>query len=97
VGFHRPRGRLVIPAEFEPGCVLRPDSGCGLTIGSFKEGAAAVYKDGSWRFIDPNGRVAVPGQFWKVGTGFRDGVATVCGRATCGYIDRVGRVIWPWE
>jgi len=98
-GFVDRRGRLVIAAEFEDGCPTAPESGRGgPPIGLFKEGLAAAYKDGSWRFIDKSGREAVPGRFAKVSNyGFRNGIVQVCGKNTCGYIDRTGRVIWSWD
>jgi len=99
-GFIDRRGRLVIPAEFENGWPTPPGGASGgPPIGSFKEGLAAVFKDGSWRFIDAKGQ-AIPGRFVKAAAGnygFRDGIASVCGKKTCGYIDRTGRVVWPWE
>jgi hypothetical protein len=99
-GFIDRSGRLVIPAEFEDGWATLPGGARGgPPIGSFREGLAAVYKDGSWRFIDAKG-VAIPGRFVKAAMGnygFRDGIASVCGKKRCGYIDRTGRVIWPWE
>jgi len=99
-GFIDRRGRLVIPAEFEDGWATSPGGvRGGPPIGSFREGLAAVYKDGSWRFIDAKG-VAIPGRFVKAAMGnygFRDGIASVCGKKRCGYIDRTGRAIWPWE
>jgi hypothetical protein len=99
-GFIDRSGRLVIPAEFEDGWATPPGGARGgPPIGSFREGLAAVYKDGTWRFIDAKG-VTIPGRFVKAAGGnygFRDGVASVCGKNTCGYIDRTGRVIWPWE
>jgi hypothetical protein len=98
-GFIDRRGRLVIPAEFEAGWATPPGGAPGgPPVGAFREGLAAVYKDGSWRFIDKNGRAAVPGQFAKVSNyGFRNGVVDVCGKKTCGYIERTGRMIWPWD
>ena len=99
-GFIDRRGRLVIPVEFEDGWATPPGGARGgPPIGSFKEGLAAVYKDGSWRFIDTKA-VAIPGRFVKAAAGnygFRDGIAAVCGKKGCGYIDRTGRVIWPFE
>ena len=69
-----------------------------VLYGSFKEGVAAVYEAGTWRFIDKTGHVAIAGQFPKVSpAGFQNGVANVCGTKSCGYIDKTGRVIWPWE
>jgi hypothetical protein len=66
----------------------------GPPIGSFKEGVAAAYKDGSWRFIDKT-TLAIPGQFAKVSHyGFRNGIVDVCGKKTCGYLDRTGPVTW---
>ena len=97
-GFIDRRGTLVIAAEFEDGSRLEPHGpGIGPPIWSFSEGLAAVYKDGRWQFIDKSGRAAIAGSFAKVGGGFRNGIVTVCGTKTCGYIDRTGRVIWQWE
>jgi len=99
-GFIDRRGQLVIPAQFQDGWATPPGGARGgPPIGSFREGLAAVYRDGSWRFIDAKG-TAIPGRFVKAAAGnygFRDGVAEVCGKKTCGYIDRTGRVIWPWR
>jgi hypothetical protein len=108
-GFVDRAGRLVIPAEFEDAWASPLEAGTmgagrcnvargGPPIGPFKEGVAAVYKDGSWRFIDAKGRSAIPGQFANVSnSGFRNGIVEVCGKKTCGYIDKAGRVIWQWE
>jgi hypothetical protein len=99
-GFIDRRGRIVIPPQFEDGWATPPGGARGgPPIGSFREGLAAVYKDGSWQFIDAKG-TAIPGRFVKAAAGaygFRDGIAEVCGKKTCGYIDRTGRVIWPFE
>lgn len=99
-GFIDRRGRLVIPADFEDGHAVPPGAPrAGPPVGSFREGLAAVYRDGSWRFIDAKG-VAIPGRFDRAAMGnygFRDGIASVCGKKGCGYIDRTGRVIWPRE
>lgn len=100
-GFIDRRGRVVIPPQYEDGWAT-PRGGVigGPPIGSFSEGVAAVYRDGGWRFIDVKGRIAVPGTFAKVGMGglgFQNGIVTVCGKQSCGYIDKSGRVIWPWE
>jgi DNA-binding transcriptional regulator/RsmH inhibitor MraZ len=96
-GFVNRQGRLVIPPEYQDpwtGPIIRG----GPPIGRFSEGVAAVYKDGNWRFIDAKGRIALPGQFANVGMeGFQNGIITVCGTQSCGYIDKSGRVIWPWE
>jgi hypothetical protein len=89
-GFIDRTGRMVIPARFEEGPTHGPP------IGSFKKGLAAVYENGSWQFIDVSGGIAIAGQFQKVGS-FRDGVVDVCGKKSCGYIDRTGRLIWPWR
>lgn len=96
-GFIDRRGRVVIPPEYQDGWAAVYVRG-GPPIGSFSEGVAAVYRDGTWRFIDAKGRIAVPGHYIKVGSeGFKDGIITVCGKQSCGYIDKRGRVIWPWE
>jgi WG containing repeat len=98
-GFIDRGGRLVIPTQFEDRYPpSRREPIAGPPIGSFKEGLAAVYQDGSWRFIDSRGQEAFPGRFPQVSnSGFQNGVVQVCGSKTCGYIDRTGRVIWPWD
>ena len=96
-GFIDRGGRVVIPPEYQDGWAAVYVRG-GPPIGAFSEGVAAVYRDGHWRFIDAKGRIAVPGHYIKVGIdGFKNGIITICGKQSCGYIDKRGRVIWPWE
>lgn len=67
--------------------------------GSFSEGLAIVWQEGTCGYIDETGEVVIPIQYEIAGFGFSGGVALVGygydGAPT--YIGKTGRVIWQGE
>jgi hypothetical protein len=64
----------------------------------FKDGLAAVLKDGLWGFIDEKGAVVIPHQFEEVqGNAFQGGIAIVKKKQFWGVIDRDGKELLPFK
>lgn len=63
----------------------------------FREGYAAVVKDGKLGFIDQTGSVAVPFNDYEYTESFSEGLAAVRKGGKCGYIDAGGRIVIPFR
>lgn len=63
----------------------------------FREGLAAVSKDGAWGYIDKNGKIVVPVKYDGVTGYFRDGQTGVRMGEYWGLIDKTGKIVSPLE
>jgi len=66
------------------------------TVGAFRDGLAAVSKDGKHGYIDAAGSVVVPLEYSSIGP-FREGLAAVLKDGKLGFIDMTGSVVIPLE
>lgn len=80
-GFINTQGKVVIPPQYEN--PINP---------AFREGLAAVKKDGKFGFIDKSGTMTIPAQF-EEGSSFSDGLASVKKNGRYGFIDKHGKMV----
>ena len=87
-------------------CIFTPIRIDCREVGDFREGRAAVIRtDGRLGYIDRDGGVRVPFEYYTDGSAsytawfmFHDGVAMVKnGDGKCGFIDRDGNIVIPFE
>lgn len=70
--------------------------GFRLTLGGFSEGLAAVaFEDGTWGYVDTNGKRLFPGKTWNRTYPFREGLSTVEVDGKYGYVDKTGNFVIP--
>ena len=62
----------------------------------FKEGLAAVKKNGKWGFIDKTGKIVFPIEYDWVRS-FSEGLAAVEKNRKWGFVDKTGKVVVPME
>lgn len=98
-GFINNRGRLVIPARFQPPITYKMGFGCfqGSEVHDpilFSESLAAVGFAGKAGFIDWNGRFAIEPRF-DAALPFSYGLARVRVNGKWGYVDHAGRTVIP--
>jgi len=83
-GFFNKRGELVIPLEYSE-------------VRDFRNGFAAVQKDGKWGFINTLGEVVVPFEYDRALDFSEHGVALVRKDFLWGVINARGEVVIPFE
>ena len=81
-GYINKSGKIVIPITY-------------AGTHAFKEGLAAVWKDGAWGFINKKGEVAIAPRFDEVSnSGFQNGLCSVSYNNQWAYINRKGEIVW---